>query len=372
MASRKRKALGRGMADLLDGSFSSIVEPAPVSDDLRHAEEAVAAPAALMSAPRAPARHAEVQAPAPRATTAPMAPPAIPATPPARRAAASNMAEGAGAGTLRPFDVISISSGKGGTGKSVVASNLGVLLAGQTRVTILDADLGLANIHILYNLMPAYNVSHVIAGGKALDEIVLRGPHGVSVIPGGSGIPELASLTGEMFGMLVKEIATLDRFTDLLLIDTPGGIDKQSLMFLLASDQVLVVTTGDITALTDAYAIIKTVLAHKPSAAVVLVVNQARSQTEGMESFHKVAHVVRKFLGRELALGGVIPFDENVERSVAERTPVVLSHPDSAASRAMAALAVRVGAFHGRSPRAGMPFSIRLQGLLAGATLRGA
>ena len=310
-----------------------------------------------------------IGAPAPVSKAAPAHPPVAQ---PARRDAAAERAGLPGAVIAGAFDVVSISSGKGGTGKSVVASNLGVLLAGQSRVTILDADLGLANIHILYNLMPAHNVSHVIAGGKSLDEIVLRGPRGVSVIPGGSGIPEMASLTGAMFGTLVKEIATLDRSTDLLLIDTPGGIDKQSLMFLLASDQVLVVTTGDITALTDAYAIIKTVLAHKPPAAVVLVVNQARSQAEGMEAFHKVAHVARKFLGRELALGGVIPFDENVERSVAERTPIVISHPDSPASRAMAALAVRVRAFHGRAPRAGMPFSIRLQGLLAGATLRGA
>jgi flagellar biosynthesis protein FlhG len=101
----------------------------------------------------------------------------------------------------------------------------------------------------------------------------------------------------------------------------------------------------------------------------MLVVNQAASHAEGMETFHRISHVARKFLGRELALGGVIPFDEAVGESVTRRTPVVLTNPDSPAARAMSALASRVGVFHGRSQRAGQPFASRLRRLLASPPL---
>jgi flagellar biosynthesis protein FlhG len=341
MSAKKRKVLGRGMAELVDGSFSSLVgadrppPPGPAASHPAQPEPDTApAPSAVVPAAAAPAEDI---------AGAPLPP--------------------------RAFDVISVSSGKGGTGKSVLTSNLAVLLAPATRVTILDADLGLANIHILFNLMPRYNASHVITGERALDEVLIEGPLGVKIVPGGSGIPELASLTDVRFGSLVSGIASLDRSTDLLLVDTPSGIDRQSLTFLLASDQVMVVTTEDVTAMTDAYAVIKTVLARRPDAAVVVVVNQARSYADGLETFQRIAHVARKFIGRELALGGVVPFDEMVERSVADRRPVALTHPGSPAARAMAAIAARLGTFHTRPAQAVQPFAARLKRLLASAAM---
>ncbi len=323
---KKPKKLGRGMSHVLDGSFASLVQPE--------------------SGGTAGPFRPEVQAPPPEPA-----------------------AGGAAELSTRAFDVITVCSGKGGTGKSVLTSNLGVLLGSSIRLTILDADLGLANLHILCDLMPSHDVSDVLSGRKALEEIMMRGPRGISLIPGGSGIPELASLTHPMLDTLVDEVGRLDRLTDLLLVDAPSGIDRQALIFLLASDQAIVVATEDITALTDAYAVIKTIFTHRPEVTVVLVVNQARSHEDGMEAFNKVAHVARKFLGRELALGGVIPFDERVEWSVAERQPVVLSHPDCPASRAMASLAGRVGLFHSRSPRAVLPFGSRLRRALAAPPL---
>ncbi len=366
MTTRKKKALGRGMADLVDGTFSAIVEPTP-------AGEPRSAPAEAPEPTRpAPARPPE-EARRPPSRTAPQPLHARPSAPsPLSVPRSSRGPEPAPhPGTAAPvsMDVITVSSGKGGTGKSVLTSNVAVLLAGTTRVTVMDADLGLANVHILYNLMPRYNVSDVIAGRKSLHEIALPAPGGVTLIPGGSGIPELASMSDPMFGALAREIAELDRSCDLLLVDTPSGIDRQSLLFLMASDHVLVVTTEDITALTDAYAVIKTVLARRPSASVALIVNQARSQAHGLEAFHKVAHVARKFLGRELALGGIVPFDETVERSVAAKVPVVLSDPGCPAARAIAALAERLDLFHRRAARTGAPFSVRLRGALAGSAL---
>jgi len=239
-------------------------------------------------------------------------------------------------------EVICISSGKGGTGKSVLASNLGVALAASSRVTIMDADLCLANIHILFNLAPRYNAAHLISQERTMEEILLRGPRNVGVIPGGSGIPELATLSESMLKTLINGIATLERTIDTLIIDMPGGLDNQSMLFLLAADRVLVVTTDDPTAMTDAYAVIKTIFTRRPQACVALVVNRARSQESGLETYQKVSHVARKFLGRELALAGIVPHDEMVERSVAQRVPVVIAHPDSPAARAITMIGARL------------------------------
>lgn len=345
---KKKKALGRGMSELVDGSFSSIVEPAAQAS----AREPATPAAPLPEGPAAP--HS---ASIPVEEARPQAAPA-----PHRPAHPEPAAQGA-----RPLEVISVTSGKGGTGKSILTSNLGILLAANGRVTILDADLGLANIHILYDLAPRWNASHVISGERTLEEIVITGPRGVRVIPGGSGIPELASLTDLMFGSLVSGMAALDGATDLLLIDTPSGLDRQSLLFLLASDQIAVVTTEDVTAMTDAYAVIKTVLAHRPGAAVSVVVNQATSYADGAGTFNRIAHVARKFLGRNLTLGGVVPWDELVERSVAERIPVALASPGSPAARAMASLAGRLVPAAARPVPSRPPFAARLKGLLAPA-----
>ena len=361
MSSRQRRKLGRGMSQLVEGSLRSIVQStSPIAPP-----PLPATPQARPSQPAAsPAAHT---APAPPIAAPPKAGPPKAAPPKAGPPKAGTHRRDTafpGDGRVRPVHVVGISSGKGGTGKSIIASNLAVALAPSLRVTVLDADLGLANIHILYNLLPEYNASHVIAGEKRLDEILLHGPRGVRVIPGGSGIPELATLSDMMFGSLADGIASLEGSTDLLLIDAPSGLDRQGLTFLLSCDQLLVVTTEDVTAMTDAYAVVKTVLTRQPGAMVAIVVNQARSYAEGMETFQRIAHVARKFLGHELALGGIVPFDERVERSVADREPVSIGHPESPAARALASLAGRVSTFRQRVGPAPTPFNARLKGLL--------
>jgi len=344
MSQQRRRKLGRGMSQLVEGSLRSIV-----ASSGQEGAQAGPAPQARPAPQTRPAGSVP-------AAAAHAGPPKV--SEPRRREALP------GEGRGRATHVVGISSGKGGTGKSILASNLAVLLAPSLRVTVLDADLGLANIHILYNLLPEFNASHVIAGEKRLDEILLQGPRGVSVIPGGSGIPELATLSDMMFGSLADGIASVEGSMDLLLIDAPSGLDRQALTFLLSCDQLLVVTTEDITAMTDAYAVVKTVLTRQPGAMVALVVNQARSYAEGMETFQRVAHVARKFLGHELALGGIVPFDEMVERSVADRVPVSIGHPESPAARALASLAGRISTFRQRVGPAPTPFVARLKGLL--------
>ncbi|HKY32184.1 MAG TPA: P-loop NTPase [Candidatus Polarisedimenticolia bacterium] len=306
----RRRALGRGLGELTNGSFSSIVEQGEPSS--------AAGPA--------------------------------PAPPPAG-----------------PLEVVAVASGKGGTGKSILTSNLGVLLSPASRVAVLDADFALANAHILLDLSPRFTAAHLITGQRTLSEVAMEGPRGMRLIPGGSGVPELAAMSRASLGRLAERLAPLEEAADLLLIDMPSGIDRQTLLFLHCADQVLVVTTEDVTALTDAYALIKTLLARRPAATLAVVVNRARSYAGGLEAFQRIAHVARKFLGRELVLGGIVPFDESIEDSVAARVPVCLHRPDSPAARALASLAARLGTFHGTAPRDGEPFPARLRRLAGGS-----
>jgi flagellar biosynthesis protein FlhG len=312
--SSRRKALGRGLEELVHASFSSIVE------------------AAQPGAPQA-------SEPAPQA-----APPA-PAGPP---------------------QVAAVTSGKGGTGKSFLTSNLGVLLSASPGATVIDADFGLANMHLLYDLTPARTAAHLLTGEAALGDVLIEGPCGVRLVPGGSGVPELAAMDPRRLASLAAALSGADALAGWLLVDTPSGIDRQSLMFLLAADQVLVVTTEDITALTDAYAVIKTVLSHRPAATLVVVVNRARSYDGGLEAFQRLAHVARRFLGRELTMGGIIPEDEAVARSVSTRVPVALAEPGAPSSRALASLARRLPTFPAPGPRQVEPFSGRLRRVLQG------
>ena len=340
MAGRRKRALGRGMADLVEGSFSSIVDPAAARMRAIPPQPAPSRvePVVMAAPPRQPAQPGPPEA---QEIETPV-PPAL-------------------------VEVVCVSSGKGGTGKSVLAGNLGVALAATSRVTILDADLALANIHILFNLAPRYNAAHLISRERTMEEILLRGPRDVGVIPGGSGIPELASLTEPMIRTLMAGIATLERTTDTLIIDMPGGLDRQTLLFLLSADRVLVVTTEDITAMTDAYAVIKTILTQRPQACVALIVNRARSQEAGLETYQKVAHVARKFLGRELALAGIVPYDELVERSVAERVPVVIGYPESPAARAINMIGARMEVSPSSAAPGRQAFTSRFRALAAEA-----
>jgi len=313
----RRRALGRGLDDLSHSSFTSLVEDLPMTG---RAGDAVAE------------AHAD----------APM--PASPAT----------------------LHVAAVTSGKGGTGKSVLASNLGVLLSSPGPCTILDADLCLANIHLMYGLSPSRTAAHLVSGEVSLEDALLEGPGGVRVIAGGSGIPEMAGLNAGRLKTLALALAPLERSGGWLVVDMPAGLDRQSLLFLLAADQVLVVTTEDITALTDAYAVIKTLLSHQPDANLSLVVNQARTHEGALEAYHRIAHVCRRFLGRDIGLAGIVPADPAVERSVASRRPLVLSDPHAAAARAIAAVARQMPASAGAGPRTDGGFSSRFARLVDG------
>ncbi len=247
------------------------------------------------------------------------------------------------AGTGSRGRVICVTSGKGGTGKSVIATNLAVYAARHgLRVLLLDADLGLANAHLLLSISPAFNLSHVLSGHKRIEEIAETGPFGLKLVSGGSGVSELAALDEFQLQTIVREIARIRESFDVVVVDTSAGIAPQTMAFLYAADEVLLVTTPDVTAMTDAYAIVKTVHRHSLRTDLRLVVNKAHSPEEAHAVHERVSRVAEKFLGRKVGLLGFVLFDRCVGRSIVVKDPVIHSFPRSPAAKGIGWIAQRV------------------------------
>jgi flagellar biosynthesis protein FlhG len=236
--------------------------------------------------------------------------------------------------------VIAVTSGKGGVGKTNLVCNLALALAQMgRRVIVFDADLSLANIDVLLGISPRFNLSHVLSGQKTLREVLVTGPEGILVVPGGSGIEELANLGKEDLENLLDSFDELDGECDLLLIDTAAGINHSVLSFLLAVDQVLVVTTPEPTAYTDAYALIKVLAQHAPEKRVGVTVNMARNNREAADVTRLMLQICRAMLHTGFDNFGSIPRDMEMLQAVREQRPLLLHSPYSPASKSIRRLA---------------------------------
>lgn len=236
--------------------------------------------------------------------------------------------------------VITVASGKGGVGKTNFTVNLGIAIAKTgLQVGIIDADLGLANIDIVLGLIPKYNLLHVLNGEKNLAEVVIMGPEGLQIIPGGSGVMELADASPWQVERFIRGFQELDENLDLLLIDTGAGINKHVLTFLKASEETIVITTPEPTAVTDAYGLIKMLALSDPNAEIFVVVNMADSLGEGEQVFERLNVACTRFLGISPNLLGVILRDNLVTQAVREQVPFIISHPHGKASRCVAEIA---------------------------------
>lgn len=238
------------------------------------------------------------------------------------RYAVANLAGASGNRTEHSCRSIAITSGKGGVGKSNICLALGMALSRLGRKTlILDADLGLANIHILLGISPSRTLSHYVKKECSLADVVSEGPDGLHIIPASSGLEEMADLEPMQLGLLVRELADLERTYDILLIDTGAGIGRVVTEFVCAADTGLLVVTPEPTSLADAYAMVK-VLHGKRTPALSVLVNMASSDKEGKETFDRLNALVVKFLGRPLGLLGILPYDKEVRRFVKRQAPV--------------------------------------------------
>jgi len=238
---------------------------------------------------------------------------------------------------------IAFTSGKGGVGKSNLVLNTGLLLARRgRRVAILDGDLGLANLTVLLGQTPRHDLRDVIAGTHSIADIALRGPHGVLVVPAGSGLAELASLGDEAREQLLLQVRDLADTVDFLLIDTGAGLGDTVLGLILAADEAVVVTVPEPTALADAYALMKVVVARYPSYPFHVLVNMVRDSAQGRQVHRSLSEILLRFLGYRPGDAGFVPMDAAVSEGVVQQVPFTIGAPRSRASRCVDALAQRL------------------------------
>lgn len=249
--------------------------------------------------------------------------------------------------------IITITSGKGGVGKTNVVVNLAASLARLGhRVGILDADFGLGNVDVVLGLTPAYHLGHYLSGERTLDEIAVHGPRGVRIIPAGTGVRALTDLDAGQWQQLETAIRTISADLDFLLVDTAAGISDNVVELLLLSEQVLVVTSHEPAALVDAYAVIKILSKAEPAKEIGLIVNAARDAEQASLVFRQLDVAASRFLKRKVSYAGFIPHDTAVTESINGQRAVVEQQPKAPASRCFRMLASRVA---GLSPRPTAP-----------------
>ncbi|MGQ9842508.1 MAG: MinD/ParA family protein [Spirochaetota bacterium] len=242
----------------------------------------------------------------------------------------------------RKTKTIAITSGKGGVGKTSVAVSLAIALAKRNySVTLLDADLGLANVNVVLGIIPKYNLYHVIKGKKKLEEIIIDIPEGIKIIAGASGFHQLANLDVKQREYFIKALSELND-DDYMIIDTGAGISQNVLSFLVASDEVIVVTTPEPTAITDAYGTIKAIAAIDPDKTVKLLVNRAQTVTEAKKVAQRVINIAGQFLNIKVDNLGFIFDDLYVAKSIRNQKPFIVSYPKSKASTCIEIIADRV------------------------------
>ena len=230
--------------------------------------------------------------------------------------------------------VICVTSGKGGVGKTNITANLAFALAREGRkVLILDADLNLANIDVLLGLTPKFNLQHVFAGDKGLAEVLVEGPAGFLILPGSSGILELADLTESQKLYFLEEMETLGDDLDFLLIDTAAGINNNVIYFNLAAQERIIVLNPEPTSLTDAYALIKVLSGRHQVKRFRILLNQVTGQKEALAVFRKLSIVADRFLDSlSLDYLGYIPQDDKIPKAVREQRLVSERYPKTKAS----------------------------------------
>jgi flagellar biosynthesis protein FlhG len=239
-----------------------------------------------------------------------------------------------------PVQVIAVTSGKGGVGKTNVVANLGYALTRlNKRVLILDADMGLANMDVILGLSPKYNLQHVLNGEKTISEVIISGPGGMKILPASSGVQELSDLSKAQKLCLLSELNSLYDETDVLLIDTSAGISSNVMYFNMAAQEILIVVSPEPTSITDAYAMMKVLFLKHSENHFRLLVNSARNAEEAREVFNNLSLVGQKFLNLSIDYWGYIMQDDHVAKAVRQQKALVERYPHSPASRCFSDLA---------------------------------
>ncbi|NQY86566.1 MAG: MinD/ParA family protein [Colwellia sp.] len=244
---------------------------------------------------------------------------------------------------LNKVKVIAVSGGKGGVGKTNVSLNTAIALGQQgKRVLVLDADLGLANVDVMLGLRVKRNLSHVLSGECGLDDIIITGPSNIKIIPATSGSQSMVDLTPTEHAGLIRAFSEMKTQFDVLIVDTAAGISDMVLSFTRAAQDVMLVVCDEPTSITDCYALMKLLNRDHGVFKFKVVANMVRSPKEGQQLFTKLTKVTDRFLDVALELVAVVPFDENIRRSVRKQQAIVEAFPESPAAKAFKGLASKI------------------------------
>lgn len=242
----------------------------------------------------------------------------------------------------RSTKVVTVTSGKGGVGKSNFSLNFALALQKMgLKALVFDADIGMANIDVLMGQSVPYNLYHLLKQEKTIWDIIAEGPHGLHFIAGGSGFKDLLQLSAQDLHHFSTQISMLQGHYDVLLFDTGAGLSKETVQFISAAEQTIVVTTPEPTSITDAYALIKMVTAMGHKVDFSLIVNRAADAKEGRQTAEKIGLVAKQFLQADIPALGIIPDDANVPKAVKRQVPFSLAYPNSDASRSVQEIAAR-------------------------------
>lgn len=243
--------------------------------------------------------------------------------------------------------VITVTSGKGGVGKSNTAINLAIQFRkmGQ-KVIILDADFGLANIEIMFGTVPKHNLCDLIYQGKSIRDIITWGPMEVGFISGGSGIAGMSNLSKDYLSYIIQNLVELDEMADTIIVDTGAGISDAVLEFLVASGEILLVTTPEPTSITDSYSLLKALGRHPRYSAdtsqIKVIANKVFNEAEAEALYEKLEAVVSRYLKVPISYLGMIPQDNQLEKAVMQQKPVSLDNPKARSALAYEAIAARL------------------------------
>ena len=232
--------------------------------------------------------------------------------------------------------LITVTSGKGGVGKSNFTLNLAICLSkAGNRVIIVDADFAMANIEVLFGVVPGKSLLNVLRGESTISEVIVDGPAGVSLVSGGSGFTDLAALNEKQIDFFLESFTYLDANYDIVLIDTGAGASHQVINMVKASRETIIITTPEPTALTDAYAMIKILKSLKTMPEMLIVINRVDNRREGEEIFSKLNRVSHRFLGIELKFLGLIPNDNFLLKAVKKQEPLSILYPKSPSAKSI-------------------------------------
>ena len=243
--------------------------------------------------------------------------------------------------------VITVTSGKGGVGKSNTAINLAIQFRkmGQ-RVIILDADFGLANIEIMFGAVPKHNLCDLIYQGKSIRDIITWGPMEVGFISGGSGIAGMSNLSRDYLNYIIQNLVELDEMADTIIVDTGAGISDAVLEFLVASGEILLVTTPEPTSITDSYSLLKALSRHPryspDTSQIKVIANKVFGEAEAEALYAKLEAVVGRYLKVPITYLGMIPQDTQLAKAVMQQMPVSLDNPRARSAVAYEMIAAKL------------------------------